>query len=58
MLFAAFETLYYTGMRVAELTALYKADIDTKGGFVMDNKSCQTIEGEDVITEPKTTRSK
>lgn len=56
--FAAFETLYYTGMRVGELTALYKSDIDTKAGVIRVNKSYQLIEGEDVITEPKTTKSK
>ena len=56
--YAAFETLYYTGMRVGELTALYKADIDTKGGVIVVNKSYQMIEGEDIITEPKTTKSK
>ena len=32
--YAAFETLYYTGMRVGELTALYKSDIDTKAGVI------------------------
>ena len=56
--FAAFETLDYTGMRVGELTALYKSDIDIKAGVIRVNKSYQLIEGEDVITEPKTTKSK
>lgn len=37
--YTAFMTLYYTGMRIGELTALKKADIDLIKGTITINKS-------------------
>jgi len=36
--YMAFETLYYTGMRIGELMALTKADIDLTAGVVTVSK--------------------
>ncbi|MFT9077909.1 tyrosine-type recombinase/integrase [Ethanoligenens sp.] len=55
--YAAFMTLYYTGMRVGELTALTPTDVDLKKATITINKSYQRIDGQDVITPPKTPKS-
>lgn len=55
--YMAFQTLYYTGMRIGELMALTKADIDLESGVVSVNKSYNRLNGEDVITPPKTPKS-
>ncbi len=55
--FAAFQTLYYTGMRIGELMALTAADIDTDNGVITISKSYQRINGKDIITPPKTPKS-
>jgi len=52
--FFAFETLYWTGLRVGELLALTPDDIDFQNDILRVNKSLQHIEGEVVITPPKT----
>ena len=54
----AFEVLYWTGIREGELLALTPADFDLTGGTVSINKSYQRIDGRDVITDPKTPKSK
>lgn len=53
----AFEVLYWTGIRVGELLALTRGDIDTQRRQMTINKSYQRLEGEDVITPPKTEKS-
>jgi integrase len=53
----AFEVLYWCGIRVGELLALTLADIDFNKQTISINKSYQRLNGEDVITEPKTTKS-
>ena len=53
----AFEVLYWAGLRLGELLALTKKDIDFRRGIIRINKSYQRIDGEDVITEPKTPNS-
>ena len=53
-LFIAFETLYWTGMRVGEFLALTIEDIDLENRRIDINKSFQRINGRDVITSPKT----
>lgn len=53
-----FEMLYWTGMRVGELLALTPADIDLDNGTVSINKTYHRIKGEDIITGPKTAKSK
>ena len=54
----AFKTLYWTGCRLGELLALTLADIDLKRKTLRINKSYQRIKGKDIITEPKTEKSK
>ena len=58
MSFYAFEMLYWTGIREGELLALTPADFDLTEGTVSINKSYQRIDGRDVITDPKTPKSK
>lgn len=53
----AFELLYWTGMREGELLALTPNDFDFEGQFVLINKSYQRLNGQDVITTPKTKKS-
>ena len=55
--FYAFEMLYWTGIREGELLALTKADFNFKKGTVTIDKSYQRLEGDDVITTPKTEKS-
>ena len=53
----AFEMLYWCGLRVGELLALTVEDLNFKDGTVRINKSYQRLNGEDVITSPKTKKS-
>ncbi len=55
--YAAFMTLYYTGMRVGELCALTPADINLVNNTININKTFQRINGRDVIWPPKTPKS-
>lgn len=55
--FYAFEMLYWCGIRLGELLALTPADFDFSKGTVTINKSYQRLDGEDVVTEPKTPKS-
>lgn len=55
--FYAFEMLYWTGVRTGELLACTPADFDFDKNTVTINKSYQRLDGEDVITEPKTRKS-
>jgi integrase len=55
--FYAFEMLYWCGIRLGELLALTSADFDFVKNTVSITKSYQRIEGDDVITEPKTPKS-
>jgi integrase len=54
----AFEMLYWTGIREGELLALTSADIDFKNKKLHITKSYQYINGEDIITDPKTEKSR
>jgi len=56
--FLAFTTLYWTGMRIGELLALTPSDIDVGKKTISITKSYQRLKGKDVITEPKTPKSK
>jgi len=56
--FYAFEVLYWCGIRLGELLALTPEDFDFKNGTLRINKSYQRIGKKDVITEPKTKKSK
>lgn len=53
---AAFQTLYFTGMRIGELLALTCADIDFSSRTISISKSCQRSRKGDVVTPPKTAR--
>lgn len=54
---AAFEVLYWTGIRSGELMALTPHDIDFKNKTLTINKSYQRLDKEDIISEPKTPKS-
>jgi integrase len=56
--YMAFMMLYWTGMRLGELLALTVGDIDFEKRIVSITKSYQRITGKDIITEPKTPKSK
>ncbi len=55
--YAIFMTMYYTGIREGELLALTPEDIDLEKKTLTINKSFQRLNGEDVITSPKTPKS-
>ncbi|MCM1114138.1 MAG: site-specific integrase [Clostridium sp.] len=54
----AFEMLYWCGLRIGELLALTSSDFNFEKGTVRINKSYQRLKGNDVITDPKTAKSK
>ncbi len=56
--YICFQVLYWTGMREGELLALTAADIDLVAKQIDINKTYQRLNGEDVITTPKTKKSK
>lgn len=56
--YIAFMTLYWTGMRIGELLALTPKDIDLEKRTISISKSYQRIDRRDVITPPKTPKSK
>ncbi|MCQ4906813.1 site-specific integrase [Phascolarctobacterium faecium] len=57
MSFYAFEMLYWCGIREGELLALTTADFDFEKCTVTINKSYQQLNGQDLITTPKTEKS-
>lgn len=56
--FTGFNILFYTGLRIGELLGLCIEDIDFKHAKISVNKSYQRINRKDVITPPKTPKSK
>lgn len=56
--YTAFEMLYYTGMRIGELMALTPSDFDFNAATVSISKTYTRLHGEDIITPPKTPKSK
>ena len=56
--FHAFETLYWCGMREGELLALKPRRFDFERGTLTVAESYQRIDGQDVLTDPKTPKSK
>ena len=54
----AFDTLYYTGLRIGELKALTLEDIDFSVPKIIVSKSYKKVKGEIFITDPKTESSK
>lgn len=53
-----FEVLYWCGIREGELLALTPADIDLTAKTLSVNKTFQHIKGRDIVTDPKTPKSK
>lgn len=51
-------TLFWTGLRIGELLALTPADIDLQAGTISVSKSFQLIHGREVVTAPKTEKSR
>ena len=56
--YMAFLTLYWTGMRLGELLALNPKDVDLEKRTISITKSYQRLGKKDVITPPKTPKSK
>lgn len=56
--YMAFMLLYWTGMRLGEVLALTPADIDFEKSTISITKSYQRLGKQDVITPPKTRKSK
>ena len=56
--YIAFMTLYWTGMRIGELLALTPKDIDFEKKTVSITKSYQRLAKKDIVTQPKTPKSK
>lgn len=54
----AFQVLYWCGLRLGEMLALTPSDFDFEKKTVSVMKSYQRIKGRDVITDPKTPKSK
>ncbi len=55
--FYAFEMLYWCGLRLGELLALTSEDFDFEKKTVRVTKSYQRINGQDIVTDPKTPKS-
>jgi len=55
--YMAFELLYWCGIRMGELRALTPDDFDFDNNILSITKSYQRIQGEDIITKPKTKKS-
>ena len=56
--YIGFMLLFWTGMRIGELLALNVKDFDFNSNTVTISKSYQSIKGKDIITSPKTKKSK
>ena len=56
--YMAFMTMYWTGMRMGELLALNPKDVDIEKKTISITKSYQRLGKKDVITPPKTPKSK
>ena len=57
VLLMIFDVLYWLGVRSGEALALAPADFDLKRGRVSITKTYHRIDGEDVMTPPKTRKS-
>lgn len=56
--YVGFEVLFWCGLRIGELLALTVKDINFKNKTLNINKSYQRIKSQDIITPPKTPKSK
>ncbi len=57
MSYYAFQLLFWTGIRCGELLALTREDFDLDKRTMRINKTYQTVNGEEMITSPKTEKS-
>lgn len=57
MSYVAYNTLFWTGLRIGELMALTPADLDFVNKMLTVSKSYQRLGDRDVITPPKTPKS-
>ena len=55
--YTMFMTFYYTGLREGEMLALTPADVDLEKATIRVNKNYQNVDGEEMITTPKTPKS-
>jgi len=55
---AGFSLMFWTGIRIGELLALTLDDFDFDKRVLSVSKSFQSIDGREVVTEPKTQKSK
>lgn len=53
-----FQVLYWCGLREGEMLALTPADVDLENSTISVTKTYQRLKGRDVITDPKTPKSK
>ena len=53
----AFQVLYWTGIRCGELLALTRSDFDLEKRTLRISKTYQVVNGEELITDPKTEKS-
>lgn len=53
-----FSVMFWTGLRIGELLALTPDDIDLDAKTLSVTKTFQTIDGREVVTEPKTPKSR
>lgn len=56
--YMCFEVLFWTGIREGELLALSREDINFAEKWININKTYQRIRGEDIISTPKTRKSR
>lgn len=56
--YTGFQILFWTGIRIGELLALTLEDIDFNKKTLRINKSYQRLKKQDIITDPKTPKSK
>lgn len=56
--YAAFSVLFWTGIRRGELLALTAADFDAQAATLRINKSYTRVNGVEMITDPKTSKSR
>ncbi len=57
MSYYAFQLLYWTGIRCGELLALTRGDFDMDKQTLRINKTYQIVNGEEMVTSPKTEKS-
>ncbi len=55
--YLGFKLLFWTGIRIGELLALTVEDVNLEGKELTVNKSYQRLDGQDIITPPKTPKS-